>query len=159
MDYEDWNPPAGDGEGGTNVESFGGISGIVHAANGMFLVGVFLGDGRPATPEPSRLDFTNGMPADPLAPELGQTFLIGDGKGHKYQVPPEATRLYLGFADGYLYQGPPGTGTRVPLAGTTTTPVSSRSRSTSRWAEVSQAVADHAETHAARSAPLFVITP
>jgi hypothetical protein len=74
----------------------------------MFLVGVFLGDGMPPTPEPSRLDFTNGMPADPLAPELGQTFLIGDGKGHKYTVPLEATRLYLGFADGYLYQGPPG---------------------------------------------------
>ena len=126
MDYDDWNGPAGDGVGGTNVESFGGISGIVHAANGMFLVGVFLGDGRPATPEPARLDFTNGMPADshctsffflplsslvflfPLAPELGQTFLIGDGKGHKYHVPLEATRLYLGFADGYLYQGPPG---------------------------------------------------
>jgi hypothetical protein len=108
MDYDDWNGPAGDGVGGTNVESFGGISGIVHAANGMFLVGVFLSDGLPPTPEPSRLDFTNGMPADPLTPELGQTFLIGDGKGHKYNVPLEATRLYLGFADGYLYQGPPG---------------------------------------------------
>lgn len=108
MDYDDWNGPAGDGVGGTNVESFGGISGIVHAANGMFLVGVFLRDGWPASPEPSRLDFTNGMPANPLAPALGQTFLIGDGKGHKYHVPPEATRLYLGFADSYLYQGPPG---------------------------------------------------
>ena len=48
------------------------------------------------------------MPANPLAPALGQTFLIGDGKGHKYDVPPEATRLYLGFADSHLYQGPPG---------------------------------------------------
>jgi len=128
MDYNDWNGPAGDGVGATNVESFGGISGIVHASNGMFLVGVFLSDGMPATPEPSRLDFTNGMPANPPAPALGQTFLIGDGKGHKYDVPPEATRLYLGFADSHLYQ--------VPLAGTTTTPVSSRSQLTSRWAEV-----------------------
>jgi hypothetical protein len=107
-EYEDWNGPAGDGVGGTNVQSFEGISGIVHRANGMFLVGVFLSDGVPATPEPSRLDFTNGMPAVPLAPELGQTFLIGDGKGHKYHVPAEATRLYLGFADAYLYRGAPG---------------------------------------------------
>jgi hypothetical protein len=108
MGDAEWNGPAGDGVGGTNVLSFGGISGIVHAANGMFLVGVFLSDGTPTTPEPSRLDFTNGMPADPLAPKLGQTFLIGDGTGHKYDVPPEATRLYLGFADSYLYKGLPG---------------------------------------------------
>ena len=107
LSYDDWNGPAGDEVGGTDVESYGGISGIVHATNGMFLVGVFLGDGMPTTPEPSRLDFTNGMPDD-LAPELGQTFLIGDGKGHRYSVPREATRLYLGFADGYLYKGPPG---------------------------------------------------
>ena len=108
MDYNDWNGPAGDGIGGTNVESFDGISGIVHRANGMFLVGVFLSDGMPETPEPPRLDFTNGMPDDPLAPELRQTFLIGDGKGYKYAVPVEATRLYLGFADAYLYRGAPG---------------------------------------------------
>ena len=107
MAYDDWNGPAGDGVGATDVESFGGISGIIHATNGMFLVGVFLDDGKAGTPEPSRLDFTKGTPAH-LAPALGQTFLIGDGKGHKYQVPPEATRLYLGFADGYLYKGPPG---------------------------------------------------
>jgi hypothetical protein len=108
VSYDDWNGPAGDGVGGTDVLSFGGISGIVHATNGMFLVGVFLSDGTPANPEPPRLDFTNGMPADPLAPELGQTFLVGDGKGHKYHVPLEATKLYLGFADGYLYKGSPG---------------------------------------------------
>ena len=108
MEYDDWNGPAGDQMGGTNVLSFGGISGIVHQANGMFLVGVFLSDGKPATPEPTRLDFTNGMPAGALAPELGQTFLIGDGKGHKYTAPPEATRLYMGFADSYLYKGLPG---------------------------------------------------
>ena len=102
------------------MESFDGISGIVHRANGTFLVGVFLSDGMPETPEPPRLDFTNGMPDEPLAPELGQTFLIGDGKGHKYVVPLEATRLYLGFAMP--------TYTGVHLAGTTTTPVNSRSR-------------------------------
>ena len=66
------------------------------------------------------MDFTKGTPADPLTPELGQTFLV--------YAPLEATRLYLGFADGYLYQD--------PLAGTTTTPVTSRSRLTSRRAEV-----------------------
>jgi hypothetical protein len=108
MGDAEWNGPAGDGVGGTNVLSFGGISGIVHAGHGMFLVGVFLSDGMPATPEPPRLDFTDGMPADPLAPELGQTFLMGDGAGHKYNVPQEATRLYFGFANSYLYKGLPG---------------------------------------------------
>ena len=59
----------------------------------MFLVGVFLSDGMPSTPEPSRWDFTNGMPANPLTPALGQTFLSGDGKGHKTTSHPSDTTL------------------------------------------------------------------
>jgi hypothetical protein len=47
-----------------------------------------------------------------LAPEVGQTFLIGDGRGRAFRVPGGATRVFLGFADaysdGHFYQGNPG---------------------------------------------------
>ncbi|MGH3115324.1 MAG: PEP-CTERM sorting domain-containing protein, partial [Gaiellaceae bacterium] len=106
----DYNGPAGDRgvSGTTDVSSYEGISGIVHRQNGMFLVGVFLTDAPPAKSAPPRLDFTKREQFDLLAPRTGQTFLVGDGKGHKYKVPQEATRLFLGFADAYLYQGVPG---------------------------------------------------
>jgi hypothetical protein len=42
------------------------------------------------------------------SPEIGQTFLIGDGRAGPFAVPDAATRLFVGFADGYLYQGKPG---------------------------------------------------
>ena len=42
------NGPEGDGIGATDVTSFGGISGIVHRRNGMFLAGVFLTDDPPS---------------------------------------------------------------------------------------------------------------
>lgn len=102
------NGPGGDREGPTDVESLRGISGIAHRRNGMFLVGVFLARGKPATPAPPRLDFTKRGRSPSLAPRLGQTFLVGDGRGRAFEVPDRATRLYLGFADGYRYIGPPG---------------------------------------------------
>ena len=102
------NGPGGDGYGPTDVQSFDGISGIVHAHNGMFLVGVFLTDSVPVDPAPARLDFTDGDEFADLAPEIGQVFLVGDGVGRRYAVPADATRLYLGFADGAAYQGLPG---------------------------------------------------
>ena len=103
------NGPEGDHQaGGTDVESFGGISGIVHHRNGMFLAGVFLTDDPPSGPAPKRLDFTKRERFDSLSPRLAQTFLIGNGKGRAYDVPKGATRLFLGFADGYYYTGPPG---------------------------------------------------
>lgn len=105
---DNWNGPAGDLEGPTDVESFDGISGIVHRNNGMFLVGVFLADAPPSDPAPARLDFTDGEQFDVLAPKIGQTFLVGDGKGRSYRVPSKATRLFLGFADAYLFEGAPG---------------------------------------------------
>jgi hypothetical protein len=103
-----YNGPGGDGLGPTDVESWRGISGIVHRRNGMFLVGVFLGDAEPPLPAPPRLDFTDRERFDVLAPRIGQTFFVGDGRGRRYEVPAEATRLFLGFADGYGYEGPPG---------------------------------------------------
>lgn len=105
---DNWNGPAGDLEGPTDVESFEGISGIVHQSNGMFLVGVFLMDAPPSDPAPPRLDFTDGEQFDMLAPKIGQTFLVGDGKGRSYRVPSKANRLFLGFADAYLFEGAPG---------------------------------------------------
>lgn len=95
----------------TDVSSWRGISGIVDRGNGMFLVGVFLADGEPALPAPSRLDFTAKEDFGNIAPLIGQTFFIGDGADRRYEVPASATRLYVGFADSYngeYFQGQPG---------------------------------------------------
>ena len=102
------NGPEGDGVGPSDVYSWHGISGIIHRHNGMFLVGVFLGDDPPETDAPRRLNFTKRERFESLAPQLGQTFFIGDGRGRSYEVPSEATRLFLGFADAYRYVGNPG---------------------------------------------------
>lgn len=106
------NGPGGDrlGAGGenTDVTSHEGISGIVNRGNGMFVVGVFLTDVEPSDPAPDRLDFTDAEDFEQLAPEIGQTFLIGDGVGRTYQVPAGATRVFVGFADALLYEGAPG---------------------------------------------------
>jgi hypothetical protein len=106
------NGPAGDRVGVTDITSYEGISGIVDRRTGMFLVGVFLADDAPSAPPPERLDFTKGEGFTTLAPEIAQTFFIGDGRGRTYRVPHGATRLFLGFADaysdGHFYQGRPG---------------------------------------------------
>jgi HYR domain len=106
-----YNGPEGDGARGTgamDVESWRGISGLLDAKNCMFLVGVFIGDGEPALPAPPRLDFTDRERFDTLAPLVGQTFFIGDGKGRRYLVPDGATRLYVGFAEAFFCAGKPG---------------------------------------------------
>jgi hypothetical protein len=101
------NGPEGDhganGFGPSDFESLRGISGIVDSKNKMFLVGVFLGDGEPSLPAPPRLDFTDREHFDTLAPVLGQVFFVGDGRGRRYEVPKNATRLYVGFADAYPF--------------------------------------------------------
>ncbi len=112
-----YHGPGGDGEGETDITSYGGISGIVDRRHGMFLVGVFLTDDPPSNLPPRRLDFTKHERFRTLAPGVGQTFLVGDGKNRAVDVPPGATRLFLGFADAYSlgeaalqgnYQGRPG---------------------------------------------------
>jgi hypothetical protein len=102
------NGPGGETGIGTDVVSFGGISGIVHENRAMFLVGVFLTDAEPADPAPKRLDFTDNEDFELLEPEIAQTFLIGDGVGRRYLAPEGATRLFLGFAEGMFYVGRPG---------------------------------------------------
>lgn len=102
------NGPGGEEIIGSDIESLGGISGIVHDNKAMFLVGVFLTDDEPTDPAPERLDFTDNEDFDLLEPEIGQTFLIGDGIGRRYLAPSGATRLFLGFAEGMFYKGAPG---------------------------------------------------
>ena len=75
---------------------------------------------RPAGPvrvrAPARLDFSMNAHSESfaeLSPLLGQTFFIGDGTTpsglqQRFVIPAGATRFYLGFADAFSFQGPPG---------------------------------------------------
>jgi ELWxxDGT repeat protein len=91
----------------SNVLSSSGLSGIRANTYG-FLVGVFLGASEPADPAPAVADFHNASNFASIAPQLNQTFFIGDGltgagvgSQQTFVVPDGATRLYLGFADSY----------------------------------------------------------
>ena len=108
----------GNGDGsyiyGTNIWSYGGISGIRNYNASAFLVGVFLNDSAPTGSEPLVLNFTNNTSFAELSPLLNQTFFIGDGLTgsglgniQRFLVPEQATRLFLGFADGSPIQGFP----------------------------------------------------
>jgi hypothetical protein len=102
--------------GNTDLQSAGPIAGIVAHDRTLFLVGVFLGPKLAKTPE--RLDFSpgkQGIAFAELAPALNQVFFIGDGKAgtgtgalQTFKVPAGATHLYLGYADGFGFQGTPG---------------------------------------------------
>jgi hypothetical protein len=105
--------PEGSDSWHTSIESFGGISGVIHENRGIFIAGVFLGDEEPADPAPERLDFTELCPTectfDQFEPEIGQLFYIGPGGAdHVYVAPEGATRLFLGVPDGFYSAGPPG---------------------------------------------------
>ena len=96
---------------GTNIWSYGGISGIRNDNAFGFLVGVFLTDLEPTDPAPLALDFTNNTSFEEISPLLNQTFFIGDGftgsglgNIQRFLVPNQATRLFLGFADGPGFQ-------------------------------------------------------
>lgn len=103
--------------GDTDLKSAGKLSGIKHHQRTMFLVGVFVGAKLPAKAPPA-LDFSDGATGTTFArlePALGQVFWIGDGKPgqplgdtHDFVVPKGATRLFLGYADGFSFQGSPG---------------------------------------------------
>jgi hypothetical protein len=99
---------------GTNILSYGGISGIRNDNAIGFLVGVFLNNSPPTGSGPSALNFTNNTSFAELSPQLNQTFFIGDGLTgsgvgniQRFLVPDQATRLFLGFADGNGIQGLP----------------------------------------------------
>lgn len=91
----------------TDINSSGSISGILHS-NHAFLSGVFLTDATPTGAAPSRLNFSASSSFQTIAPELHQTFFVGDGRTgtgngilQRFIVPAGATRLFLGFADGF----------------------------------------------------------
>jgi len=97
---------------GTNLNASGRISGILAPTSG-FLAGVFLGASLPVA-APSSLNFsvltTEFSSLSGIA--LGQQFFIGDGKTaasveQLFYVPDDATRLYLGIADGGSFEGNP----------------------------------------------------
>ncbi len=87
------------------LDSVDGISGFT-ATRARALHGVFLADAEPANPAPTPLTFTD-FSFTQLAPQIAQQFYIGDGltgtgtgSPQRFIVPPGATRLFLGFADG-----------------------------------------------------------
>jgi RHS repeat-associated protein/uncharacterized repeat protein (TIGR01451 family) len=94
-------PPDGTGSG-IDIGATGGISGL-EADDRQMLVGVFIGEGAPGAPAPVQLNF-DGTRTEfaNLRPAIGQTFMIGDGLSpagvrHSFEVPPGATRLFLGL--------------------------------------------------------------
>ncbi len=110
-----FGPDGGDCAGGyTDLYTAGNISGIVAHERTLFMVGVFLGGGTSGAPD--RLDFSAGamgIDFDELSPQLQQVFFIGDGftaggAQQRFVIPQGATDLYLGYADGYSFQGDPG---------------------------------------------------
>lgn len=102
--------------GNTTLVAADWVSDIVASERTLFLAGVFLGH-KPGNP-PKGLDFSNaalGTAFERLEPKLGQSFFIGDGMTgggasvpQKFVIPPGATKLYLGYADGFGFQGKPG---------------------------------------------------
>lgn len=103
--------------GKTYIKHYGGISGIVHGDKTMFLVGVFLDNTGPTDPAPETLGYTEETDdrEEVVSPLLNQVFFIGDGRTlnktvQKFEIPPDATRLYLGFAESndFGYSGNPG---------------------------------------------------
>jgi hypothetical protein len=108
-------PEGGTNAGGsTDIQSSGGISGMIDHNRTMFLAGVFVGSPGPAAPGPERKDVTYDRGKSDIYPKLDQTFYIGNGKvlgAGAYQrihVPDGANRLVLGFVDGFSFHGAPG---------------------------------------------------
>ncbi|MBD2168527.1 putative Ig domain-containing protein [Calothrix membranacea FACHB-236] len=107
--------PDGGNANGSSLLGIKGISGYEGAEGA--LVGVFLNDDNPLNnPTPLTLDFkTNalGQEFEILSPKIGQVFFIGNGltstnEQHKFVAPEGTTRLFLGIADGWSFDGVPG---------------------------------------------------
>lgn len=95
----------------TNLTAINGISGVLHEDRTLFVVGVFLGDGD--ADEEDQVDLSDADSEETQEPGIGEVFFIGDGKSgngdeQEIVVPDGAETLYLGFADGYAFQGVPG---------------------------------------------------
>jgi hypothetical protein len=98
----------------TNLNAANGISGIA-APSKLFLAGVFMTDSLASDPAPPKLNFYEiGTDFESLAPQLNQTFYIGDGLidtensvPQRFIIPEGATRLFFGYGDGSNFQGDP----------------------------------------------------
>ena len=110
-----FNGPVINGITASVAGAYGGISGITMPGCGA-LVGVFAPAIAPTGAAPASLDFTViGTGFTNLAPQLYQTFYIGDGltsdgsgRLQQFIVPAGATRLFLGISDAENFNGPPG---------------------------------------------------
>lgn len=109
--------PDGNDPNGSSLFSLGEISGYQGPEGA--LVGVFLPDENlPCRITPETLNFTpagSGTAFTNLAPQIGQVFFIGDGytgsgegEIQKFVAPAGATRLFVGIADGFSFDGQPG---------------------------------------------------
>lgn len=101
------NGPDGLVASGLALDPLAGISGIVSQTRIRFFEGVFLTDAEPVDPAPSALSFSDYSFAS-LSPAIAQHFYVGDGltgtgsgNVQRFMVPPGATRLFLGFSDGF----------------------------------------------------------
>jgi len=99
----------------TDLSSVGPISGIVAEGRTLFLVGVFTSETAGKAPKILKLENPAAFGFSEMNPAIGQTFFIGDGLTgtgtgavQRFKIPPGATRLYLGFADGFGFVGAPG---------------------------------------------------
>lgn len=92
----------------TDLDGVAGIAGYRDDVQ-LALVGVFLGPDAPAG-EPTPVDFSGNHTFEVLSPGPAQPFFIGDGRDaagalQRFEVPDGATRLFLGIADGFNFQG------------------------------------------------------
>ena len=96
----------------TTVTSYGGLSGISVKQANMFLVGVFLNNNEPSGAGPSVLTYNFGGGLNTtdasFSPAIDQVFFVGDGltgtgsgQEQVFDVPSDATRFALGFADSF----------------------------------------------------------
>ena len=97
--------------GSTALTAVNGISGVTHSDRTLFLVGVFIGDGK--LDRTDVVDLSDANSKTEQHPALGQPFFIGDGKDshgdrQKVDVPDGAKEMYVGFADGFSFAGQPG---------------------------------------------------
>jgi hypothetical protein len=114
--FSDADIRGGDGETSyASLNPLAGISGY-HGPKSC-LVGVFLDDNNPASSTPPAwIDYSiTPTSSSGFSPGLAQVFFIGDGLtgngtgvGQDFLAPLGATRLYLGFADGFVFHGAPG---------------------------------------------------
>jgi hypothetical protein len=90
--------------GNTDIGETGPIAGITHKKKIMFLTGVMVSEYSGLEEPFPKMDFTEKEYDTEFDLPFNQTFFIGDGKGkggatQRFMVRPDATVMYIGFAD------------------------------------------------------------